>query len=71
VHWFTVVSLLEILHSILFFEHFDFESYVVNISSYCFHTIKPANALMLKLYLDTQFVVTLTCFGLPVLSSGT
>jgi len=57
VHWFTVISLLEMLRSILFIEYFDCESYVINISLYRFHTIKPANKLMLKLY----FVHTICC----------
>jgi hypothetical protein len=52
-----VISLLDILRSILFIEHFDCESYVVNISLYSFHTMKQPNALMLKLY----FVHTVCC----------
>jgi hypothetical protein len=34
------------------------------------HTIKPTNALTLKLYFYTQFVITPTCFGLYLSSSG-
>ena len=34
------------------------------------HTIKPTNALMLKLYFYTQFVITATYFNLSWSSSG-
>jgi hypothetical protein len=49
VHWVAVISVGETLGIFLFIESFDCESCVVKIGLYCFHTTKPANALMLKL----------------------